>query len=508
MELKKRLLLAVLILGGFSLTAQDILPSFIKDSLDQYIEQRQEQWKIPAMAVAIIQDGKVVKQYVHGVTDLETKTPVDEHSLFMIGSNTKAFTAILMATLEQEKVLSLKDPVKKWLPYFKLHDPWLTERVDIVDVLSHRVGFETFQGDFLNFDNALSSEEIIRKFALIEPTHQYRETWGYFNTGYTIAGEVIKAATNKTWAEQIRTKIFEPLEMGNSLALSKEILNADNKTYAHTIIDGEPVKIDYGYIDATAPAGSIASSLSDMTKWVITLLADGRYKDTRVIPEQAIETTIYPRTIRGNGSRPFNRSQFSLYGMGWDLLDYEGYRVVMHTGGIHGYVTSVTTLPEKNLGIVILTNTDSNYFFESLKWDILDAFLELPHRGLSDIYYGAFQQNKYAEKQQQESWDAEIALGNQPSVPLHSFEGRYRNPVYGWLDIKIVGDALLINFEHHKNLEVRLSHLKDNEFRASYNNVLYGTSVFPFEVIDEKVKKFTLKLHPQVERTTYDFYKE
>lgn len=485
------------------LFAQDALPSFIKDSLDTYLQSEQKQWKIPALAVAIIKDDKVVKTYVEGVTDYESNTPIDEHTLFMIGSNSKAFTSTLMATLEQEKVLSLKDPVVKWLPYFKLQDPWLTQKVDIVDVLSHRVGFETFQGDFLNFDNELTSEEIIKKFALITPTHQYRETWGYFNTGYTIAGEIVKSATGKTWAEQLQEKFFTPLEMKNSLALSKDMLLASNRTLAHTLIKGEPVVIDYGDIDATAPAGSISSSISDMSKWVTALLADGKYQGEQVIPVKAIEATRTPRSIMGNARNPF-----SLYGLGWDIQEYDGHKLIMHTGGIHGYVTSVTMLPEKNLGIVILTNTDSNYLFEGLKYDILNAYLDNPHRGISSRYYVFYERGEAQKQQQKEAWVSEIEKGHKPSVALSKFEGTYRNEVYGWIKINKVKDELHIDFEHHKSLKVTLKHTKDNEFLASFSNVLYGESIFPFEVVDGKVKKFTLKLDPQVEQTTYDFYKE
>ena len=485
------------------LTAQEELPTFIKDSLDTYLRSEQKQWKIPALAVAIIKDGKVVKTFIDGVTDYESNTPIDENTLFMIGSNSKAFTTTLMATLAQEDAVSLKDPVVKWLPYFKLHDPWLTQNVDIVDVLSHRVGFETFQGDFLNFDNELTSEEIIKKFALIKPTHQYRETWGYFNTGYTIAGEIIKSATGKTWAEQLQEKIFTPLEMKNSLALSKDIIKSSNRTLAHTIIDGEPVVIDYGDIDATAPAGSISSSISDMSKWVITLLADGRYQGKQVIPTKAIEATRTPRSIMGDA-----RSPFRLYGLGWDIEAFDGHKLIMHTGGIHGYVTSVTMLPEKNLGIVILTNTDSNYLFEGLKYDILNAYLGNEHRGVSNLYYGFFAQSRAAKKKQKEAWLTTVAEKNKPSVSLSDFEGTYTNEVYGWIKINKKQDVLYIDFEHHKDLTVTLQHTKDNEFLASFNNPLYGESIFPFEVVDGKVKKFTLKLDPQVEQTTYDFYKK
>lgn len=499
--------LAVFLFSFFSVLqmcwAQEDLPVFIKDSLDQYLQQQQQKWKIPALAVAIIKDGEVVKQYVNGVTDINSNTPIDQNTLFMIGSNTKAFTAILAATLASEDAFSLKDPVKKWLPYFKLSDPYLTEHVDIVDVLSHRVGFETFQGDFLNFDNELTSEEIIKKFALIEPTHQYRETWGYFNTGYTIAGQIIEKATGQDWATQLSSRIFTPLGMNHSLALSRQMPLATNRTKAHTVIDGEVVVIDYGDIDATAAAGSISSSIHDMSIWVKTLLNNGKFQQKQIIPQQAIEATITPRTINGSANDPFR-----LYGMGWDIVNHEGHRLIMHTGGIHGYVTSVTTVPEKNLGVVILTNTDSNYLFEGMKYDILHPFLALPQRRLSDLYHTYYTMNKERDKAQLQAYKAQIAKKLLPEIPLASFQGRYRNKVYGYLDIQEKDSGLFITFEHHKDLTVGLKHLENNTFLATYSNPLYGRSVFPFVIEDGVVKKFTLKLHPQVENTTYDFYKQ
>ncbi len=503
--MKKSIIVFFIVSCVFSLKtiAQDSLPNFITDSLDVYLRSEQERWKIPALAVSIVKDGKVVKMYTNGVTDYRTKIPIDENTLFMIGSNTKAFTGILMAMLADEKKLSLEDPVKKWLPYFKLYDDYRTENTNIIDVLSHRVGFETFQGDFLNFDNELTSEEIIRKFALIKPTYSFREKWGYFNTGYTIAGEIVKEVTGYSWAEQIHERIFSPLEMNNSLALSENILKASNATKAHTLVDGDIVEIDYGDIDATAPAGSISSSIADMSKWVITLLNDGKFKENQIIPSEAINETIVPRSMKGTARNPF-----SLYGLGWDIEDHGESTFIMHTGGIHGYVTSVTMVPSENLGVIILTNTDSNYLFEGLKFDIVNPFLDKPVYRVSERYYEFFERSKNQEKDQKESWLNEIAEKNTTSIPLKSFVGKYVNEIYGWLKIKEEKGKLNIEFEHHKSLTVSLSHLSEDKFLASFSNVLYGESVFPFEIENGTVKKFTLKLHPQVEQTTYEFYKQ
>ncbi len=497
----------LLFLVTIGLTAQDAPPKFIADSLDLYIEDAMKDWQIPGMAVAIIKDGKIEKIATYGVKDLKTNDPVDENSLFMIGSNTKAFTGILMATLATNGVFSLEDPIVKWLPNFKMKDEWIGKHLTIADGLSHRAGFQTFQGDFMVFDSDLTPNQIIEKYSKIEPVHSFRTTWGYFNTGYMLAGEVVKASTGKTWGQMIQDSIFTPLGMNNSLALSKEISNAKNATKAHTYENGKIIEIAYGDIDLVAPAGSISSSISDMATWVKVLLNNGVLDAQTVINPKAINATIQPYSIMGNGGHPFNTSHFALYGLGWDLMDYEGYKIIAHTGGIHGYVTSVTTVPEENLGVVVLTNTDANYFFEGLKWDIVDAYLGLKRNNYHKPYYGYFLASKKREKEQIEAWKAKAAENPETSVPLKKFAGTYKSEVYGSIQLSLEGDTLNATFEHHPQLKASLAHIGEDEFMANYNHPLYGVSVFPFTTKDEKVESFVLKLPDFIEATTYDFVK-
>ena len=249
---------------------------------------------------------------------------------------------------------------------------------------------------FLNFDNSLTSEEIIKKFSRIKPTYGFREKWGYFNTGYTIAGEIIEKATGKSWATQLQERIFNPLEMNRSLALSKDIHTATNRARAHSVRDNKPVEIPYGDIDATAPAGSISSSIADMSKWVITLLNNGIYKDKQVIPTRALKETKTPRSILGNADYPFY-----LYGLGWFIESRGEHTMVSHTGGIHGFVSSVTMIPDENLGVIILTNTDSNYLYEGLKHEIINEFLlegDEKRPKVLDTYYGFYTDDQEEKK--------------------------------------------------------------------------------------------------------------
>ena len=112
----------------------DSLPSFVRDSLDSYVNKALTDWQIPGVSVCIVKNGKVVVMKGYGVKDYDTKEKVDENTLFMIGSNTKAFTATALAMLDADKILSLNDNVKKWLPDFKLYDPWVTKEAIIKDL--------------------------------------------------------------------------------------------------------------------------------------------------------------------------------------------------------------------------------------------------------------------------------------------------------------------------------------------------------------------------------------
>jgi len=156
----------------------DTLPSFVKDSLDSYVNRALADWKIPGVSVCVVKNGKVAVMKGYGVKEMGTTDKVDENTLFMIGSNSKAFTATVLAILEAEKKLSLDDKVQKWLPDFKLYDPWVAKEAIIRDLLCHRLGFETFQGDFMFFDSDLSTAQMREKMAKLKPIDSFRSKWG------------------------------------------------------------------------------------------------------------------------------------------------------------------------------------------------------------------------------------------------------------------------------------------------------------------------------------------
>jgi hypothetical protein len=256
-----------------------------------------------------------------------------------------------------------------------------------------------------------------------------------------------------------------------------------------------------------APAGSISSSVKDLNNWLLAQLDTGKLNGKQVIPAGAILETWQPHSILGDQPPIFNTGHFSLYGLGWFLQEYSGKKMVSHTGGINGFVTSVTLFPEEKLGIAVLTNTDANGFFEALKWEIADAFLGLPYRNYSGM---ALQRHQAWQARQ----DREMALKRdtinakpQTALPLAAYLGTYRHEVYGTMKIAMENGEMIMRFEHHSGRYSHLEPLGGNRFLSTWNDPIYGVRVLPFKVGKGKVRSVTVRVGDFIEFTPYEFVK-
>ncbi|MGZ3871483.1 MAG: serine hydrolase [Mucilaginibacter sp.] len=482
---------------------------FIKDSLDFYINRALTNWRIPGAAVCIIKDGKIVLMKAYGIKELGLPPKVDVNSLFMIGSNTKAFTATALAMLQADKKLSLDDKVTKYLPQFKLENKPAGEMAVIRDLLCHRLGFQTFQGDFTFYNTNLTRNDVIERLGMLKAAYPFRTKWGYTNAAFLTAGQIIPVVTGRAWETYMKDNIFAPLGMSNTLALSAELPKSLNRTVPHTLIDGRLSPIPYCQIDALAPAGAISSSVSDMSKWVMALLNDGKVGARQIIPAAAIAATRQAQDIMGEVSHLNGETNYELYGLGWMIQDYSGHHIVMHDGGVNGYLSSVTLVPKDNLGIVILTNTDQNSFFDALRWEIMDAYFKMPYRDYSDTYLAAYKNNAAVEQAADRKLRDSVALNLKPALSPSNYTGKYVNDLYGSLTItQGENNDLEIRFEHHPKMYTHLQPLGGNRFYATFSDPTLGKAIFPFTVQNGKVKGIRVKVADFVERDPYDFRKE
>ncbi len=507
--MKKLALVFLLLSGCIIIHAQEKpLPAFIRDSLNSYITQGMHNWGIPGLSIAIVKDGKVVFIKGYGTTKLESEQPVNEQTLFMIGSNTKAFTATALSILQASGAVSLNDKVQKWMPGFRLRDTLATNEINIVDLLSHRLGFASYQGDFTYWSSNLTRQQVIQKMSLIEPAYSFRSGYGYCNAAYVTAGELIPAITGKNWEQTVRESILTPLKMDRTLMLAREFKNAENAASPHTIVDYKLAAIPVINIDNLAPAGSMSSSAEDMAKWLLAQLANGEIDGKQIIPDEALQATRNASSIVFTDTRDNQETHFYLYGLGLFISDRNGKIVYSHLGGIDGFLSTVMFAPEDKLGIVVLTNTDQNKFSQNLAKEIVNSFFGLPYRGYSNKSLTQFKKGTILSKSTIDSLRKVVSLNYSPDLPLEAFTGVYVNEVYGKIEIRLENRKLCIHFSNHPDLTAHLEHIKSNNFLCTYSNPIMGIVQIPFVVGQAEVKKMSLKVSDFIEDTPYEFVKQ
>src|SRR5271166_4511043 len=197
--------------------------------LDAYVATTMKTFDVPGISVAIVKDGKVVLAKGYGVRKLGDPTPVDENTMFGIGSNTKAFTTAALATLVDEGKLAWDDPVYQRLPGFVMYDPYVAHEMTIRDLLTHRSGMGLGEGDLLFWPHSTySREEVIHKLRFMKPASSFRSHYAYDNLLYMTAGQIIPAVTGTSWDDYIRERIFTPLAMTHSATTSKGFKPGDD----------------------------------------------------------------------------------------------------------------------------------------------------------------------------------------------------------------------------------------------------------------------------------------
>jgi CubicO group peptidase (beta-lactamase class C family) len=479
--------------------------TFVKDSLDNYLERYMQEFEVPGMAVAIIKNGKIECMKGFGVKTLNQTELVNENTLFMVASNTKAFTGTLLAMLDQEKKISLDDKVVKYLPTFKLYDDFVTQQTNIRDLLSHRIGLKTFQGDFCYWNSNLTRKEVIEKFGKQKSAFDFRTGFGYCNAGFLTAGEIIPIVAGKPWENLLQERLLSPLKMTNTLPLSINFGKSSNHASPHSIYDGQLITLEIPMIDNLAPAGSICSSIKDMSNWLMMQLDSGKFEGKQIVPFKALAQTRKGHSIVSTSKSRILPRNFSTYGLGWFIQDHAGRQIFQHSGGADGFVTQTCFVPEENLGMVILSNSDSNTLYEALMYQILDAYMDRPFKDYGKIYLKGELNSREEEAKRLIKLHHKVKQQNPTGLPLMSYTGNYSHPVYGNAEIKLEGGKLNLYLAHHP--VSLLENLGGNAFMCTYGYKTLGIHEVNFKVNSEQVISVDLPVNDFVEFDSYEFIK-
>ena len=449
-----------------SVAAQDV------EQLDSYIAEAHRTWPVPGMAVAIVKDGEVVLARGYGVLSLDDPTAVDEHTLFAIASNSKAFTSAALAILVDEGKLAWDDRVIDYLPYLQLYDEYVTADIRIHDLLSHRSGYGTYSGDLLWYLTDYSAEEVLRRIRYLPPTGDFRASYRYSNLMFIAAGEVIAAVSGQSWAEFVQQRILDPLAMSRTLTSTSQLMVTDNVAQPHGLVDGQTHQFQWRGWDAAAAAAGVISSVDDMTAWLQLQLDRGIVEtDTIFSPERSREMwTPYNsfRVSTGSESR-WPSVHFRGYGLGWSLMDYRGRKVASHGGAFDGMYSRVALVPEENLGVVILTNS-MTWISTALTYQILDAYLGGDGFDWSADYLPRFQEYRAEFEASQRHAEEHQVSGTTPSVPLEEYAGTYGGDLYGDATVAVADGHLVLQFLPAAELVGDLKHLHYDTFIVEWRN--------------------------------------
>ncbi|HLA94647.1 MAG TPA: serine hydrolase domain-containing protein, partial [Pyrinomonadaceae bacterium] len=334
----------------------------------------------PGMAIAVVKDDKTVFAKGYGTRELGKDAPVDENTVFAIASNSKAFTTASLAILVDEKKLNWNDKVSKYLPDFQMYDPWVTSELTVRDLVTHRVGLDTFSGDLLWYETTYSSDEILKRVRHLPKFSSFRTQFGYQNLMFIAAGKVIEKVSGKSWCDFVTERILNPLGMSRTVCSIKTL--PDNAAFPHNESGGKLRVLHRGNVDGAYSAAALNSSVADLSKWVRTQLGKGKFEGKQIFSEAQAWNMHQPylaQQISEPGWKGNPTRHFTGVAMGWFVYDYYGKKVINHSGGLDGMLSYTVLIPEENVGFVVLTNNESPAFAIMMN-KIRDVFVNAPKR--------------------------------------------------------------------------------------------------------------------------------
>lgn len=413
--------------------------------LDTDIESWMRDWQVPGVAVAIVKDDQVVFSRGFGVMDVDGGEPVDEQTLFYIGSATKPFTAASIGMLIDDGLLEWDTVLADVVPEFKAYDPWVTEHLTVRDSLSHRSGLDRTDELWYAFD--LDRKELVRRLRYFEPAWGFRSHFGYQNLMYVAAGRAIEEVSGTTWEDFVRQRIFEPLGMTSTVASVAELPGSAPVAKPHAIMEGEMRTIPPFEKTAVGPAGSIQSNVSDMAEWVRLNLNEGRAGDRQLISAENVREMQMPQTII--------RLDDPVYGPLYRWANPQLRPRVVHgrlrkpegrraSGIIDGFTALVSMIPSERLGLVVLTNLSLNLLPDVIRLEVYDRYLGTPDTDWKQLFRAGFDTvMQQLEEQAREVTEARVP-NTQPSLPLERYAGTYQHGAYGELEVRVVDGRLQI----------------------------------------------------------------
>ncbi len=444
---------------------------------DAFVVEVMDDWQIPGLAVGVVHDGEIILAKGFGYRDVESQLPVTEHTTMAIGSNSKSFTVTLMAMLVDDDMLAWDQPVRDYLPGFRLYDEFATAEMTPRDLVTHQSGLP--RHDNVWYGRAATREEIFRKLRYLEPNASFRSRYQYQNLMFLTAGYLTERLTERDWNDLIDERIFTPLGMDRSNTSVGDSPASGDYALPYVLRDGVLAKVPFRNIDNVGPAGSINSNVVEMMAYVQAHIEGGVYNGHRLISAENSAQMQQPQFAMP-GDSEFPEIGPLSYGLGLRVGTYRGHKIVLHGGGIDGFISSMSWLPREKMGVMVLTNRSGgmNAVPITVAYNVYDRLLGLPEINWNERHLGQRAEQDARTAESEREMLAQRVEGTNPSHDIESYAATYHHPGYGTVRVAANGDELAIAYD---DFTLELAHFHYNVFRiTSIPNTVPVTGLVTF----------------------------
>ena len=495
-----------------------VAPAF---SLEADVTRVMKTFDVPGIAIAVVKDGKVIATQGFGVRKLGAPAPVDGKTLFEIASNSKAFTAALLAMLVDEGKLAWDDPVTRHLPDFQMYDAYVTHEMTVRDLLTHRSGLGLGAGDLMWWPTTtFTPDEIIHNLRYIRPATSFRNSYAYDNLLYIVAGKIAAQKAGKSWGDTVRERILKPVGMTATTTSLAENAGNPNQANAHSKIDDKIAAVKSMPVANGVGAVGINTNAEDIARWMMVLLDAGKLegagkdaqgKEIRLFSAAQSGEMWTPQTpIRIREPKPAmaaTKPNFSAYGLGFSLRDYKGMKLAMHSGALQGFYSEVLLVPEAKLGIAVLTNAESGSALKALQYRLLDQYLGAAPTDWISLVSDEEKEAHAKEVARQTGATTTRAAKSRPSLALAAYDGEYQDAWYGKATIRAVGTKHVLNFAKTPDLTGELEHFQHDTFIVRWKERNFNADAYVTFSLNPDGSIERMKMAPISTETdfSYDF---
>jgi len=456
------------------------------------------------VAVAVVHNGKLIHSKGYGLKSISTNEKVDEHTLFGIASNSKSFTTSALAILVDEGKLKWEDKVVDYIPEFKMYDPYVTANFNIQDLLTHRSGLGLGAGDLMFFPDGsdFTVEDVLNSFQYQKPVSAFRTKYDYDNLLYVVAGELVARVSGMSWSKYVKKNIMEPLGMINSAGVYQKLVDKSNVAMPHSSINNKLIELEtYTKNDESlGAAGGIYSSVNDMSKWLLMHLNDGKYgKD---LSKQLISVKNHKEMLKPHTNIRFNtkpntpyKSHFSAYGLGWSISDMNGYIIVDHGGALPGMLSKTVLIPELNVGVVVLTNSDpGGLSYWTISREIIDAFIGVEQKDWVLEAKNWIESNESRGDSITDAVWKKVSETKIEPLKLKNYVGSYKDNWFGNIEISLKDGELWFKSLRSPKLYGKMFFYNSNTFAVKWNYTDMPCDAFAMFNLDENGQAISIKM--------------